>query len=879
MVIRKKSIYRFIILAITLMGVVCAFVFGSMYISNKNQKGIEFTGGINATVKIDLSDLNSDAKKTETVQSYISSVSRRTDTLGISGLSVSADFTTGYLNITASSTRENADSIYRQIIRPNKITFASSNPSEIDIATYDKIASARYDSSTSKTIVNFKSPVDFKRFFSSSSQQSQEEKNTMIIWMDRALLIEEAGLLYKKYIDRDLKDPKYKLDDSETTKTLSSDDIKLLGYGRDVDKKIVDSGLTRDKIFDKPNTTLEESFKSLIVAGMVAQHYPKILSEYLISSASPDDSLSSNESVTSIEINNSSNSFRSNSLASIINEGVQNFKIEAIGYDFVPANFNKSVVGIDPLLSLIIGGAIAMAALAIFLIYRYRIPGLLATISLFFFILFSLLIFTVIGGQYSSDTIASLVIGIGIAVDANIVLFEKLREQISSGTNIQDAIRLSSRKTIWSIIDSNVTTLFVAFIMLLMGVSVVKGFGTMLTLSIVSTMIFNVLLVRLLMWALIRKRSYNNMKRYFGIEPSNNKPNLINKNKIVAVYGKFKGNFNLFNKSSSIVMYCSFALLALGIIAIIIGAVTSGAAFLQTNTDFFPGTNIKIELSPDYSAVDFKNEILPNIPYLSGYKFDISYLTSSSGNKIVNLSSNDSFAFNDQLFYQLSPYLYDSSSTSSSSLLFVNISPYIALRTLLNALYAILIAMALIIVYVAIRFNWTYSVGAIISLIHDALIIAGILALTYQTIDLRVVVAILAIIGYSINDTIITFGSIRSSVDKNRLYEKEELKAVVNDSVRKILTRSILTSFTTMISVVTLMFFGSTTILLFNYAMFIGLIFGTFSSLYIATKIWFSLYMWRINRIKKNNLNSKNSTRRIINLDYSDEQLIKNINS
>ena len=509
------------------------------------------------------------------------------------------------------------------------------------------------------------------------------------------------------------------------------------------------------------------------------------------------------------------------SLVELINSGALPTKLTEVSSRTVEASF-----GADSLNKTLLAGIIGIAGVILIMIIIYRFSGFIASFGLILYTFISFGIFYLINGVLTLPGIAAMLLGIGMAVDANVICFERIKENLLIGKSLSESYEIGNKSSFTSIIDANVTTIIAAIIMFILGESSVKGFATMLIISIIVTIFVMVYLVKLILKHMVNTKVFDDkLSLFIG----------INKNKI-----KKEKNIRIpFAKLNIVGHRMKFILIT--IVIFIIGItlfLTTGANY---GVDFTGGTSITINNSN--SLTDVIN-ILNDNNYtiekqnLTDKEIVITIREVLEKDAIVNLTNT---LKND---YNLDSDIYV-------------VSKVVKQELVKNAIKSLLIASIGIIIYVAIRFRFNYAISGIVALLHDLLFTFLFFSSFKIEIDSIFVAAILTIIGYSINDTIVTFDIIREGYKnkyKNNITEINDLDELVNTSIRRTLTRTILTTITTIIPVIILLLFGAKAITNFNIALLVGFVAGTYSSIFISNMLWLKLEKRRITKPKKNDI-------------------------
>lgn len=452
-----------------------------------------------------------------------------------------------------------------------------------------------------------------------------------------------------------------------------------------------------------------------------------------------------------------------------------------------------------------IAGIITFILISLILVFKYRISGLIGSVCLFVYALLVFIIYNAVGGVLTLTGIAALVLGIGMAVDSIIISNDRIKDELRKGKKLIPAVNEGSKSSLKAIIDANVTTLLAGVILYIFGESSVKGFATMLIITIFITIFACVILYRVLQIMTVKTKVFNDNEKLF----------------IGSVHEVRKFNYVKFAKKPIIV---SLSIIAIGLIFVLVRGFNFGV-------DFTGGTQINLSSSEPLNFNKIK-EIVKDYD-LRDYD---TYLNSKTEGY---LKLNDTLNEEDEIKVksELKALGIDTSANEISNLVTNNLTK--------NAIKALIYSIIAIILYVTIRFNFNYAASGILMLLHDLLITLSIFAIFNISVDFIIVASLLTIVGYSINDTIVVFDRIRDN--RNKLYKnkkkltEEELENLVNVSSNETITRNVWTSITTVAAIITLLCVGLNDILTFNIAILVGLIAGTISSLLIAPRVWMLL--------------------------------------
>lgn len=528
-------------------------------------------------------------------------------------------------------------------------------------------------------------------------------------------------------------------------------------------------------------------------------------------------------------------------LVDLINSGSLPSKLTEISSNTVGASF-----GDQTLQKTLVAGIIGVIAISAILIFIYHFAGLISSIAMIIYAFLVFLVFWVVGGVLTLPGIAALVLGIGMAVDSNVITFSRIRDELYNGKSLSLAFKEGSKSSFSAIIDSNITTLLVAIIMFVLGESSIKGFATVLIITVIVTMFTMVFLTRKLLNMFIKTGYFEDKTRLFINVKKEDIPDVSKNEKAKKI--PFAG-VNFFKHKK----LC----FAISILLILIGGIMFAFKGFNLGIDYKAGTNITIisdekitkkDLVEDFEYFNLKTSSIQ----ITDSEIDVRIDKSLDGDKVKDINK----------------YLetkYDAK---------VNIgvvSNLVAKELVKNAIISVLFALIGIIIYISLRFKFSYAFGGVVALVHDVLVMASLFAIFRLEVASMFIAAILAIIGYSINDTIVSFDRIRENlgnIDDKKL-TKEKLEEVVNKSIADTFTRTIYTSLTTLVPIIALMVLGSKEIFNFNIAMLIGVIAGTYSSIFIASTIFMFIESKSIGKPKK--------VKRIYTDEY-EEKKIKGVN-
>ncbi|WLR46163.1 protein translocase subunit SecDF [Halobacillus litoralis] len=514
-------------------------------------------------------------------------------------------------------------------------------------------------------------------------------------------------------------------------------------------------------------------------------------------------------------------------LADILNAGSLPVNLEETYSTSVGAQFGEQAMN-----KTILAGFIGIAAIFLFMIAYYRFHGVIATLTLSVYIYLILVVFELMNGVLTLPGIAALILGVGMAVDANIITYERIKEELKSGKSLLSAYKAGNKRSLATILDANITTLIAATVLFIFGTSSVKGFATMLIVSILVSFITAVYGTRLFMSLWVKSRFLNKRPKWFGVKPEDIH-DIAEGEEVEATFMKRKFDFVGLRKR----------FFTISIVLVLAGILTLAFFRLNLGIDFTSGSRVSILSDGNITSEQVEQTMQE--------EFDVSpkQVIISGDNSEIAVARFDDELSKGKIGEIQSYYEEEFGNTPNVS----TVSPIVGQELAKNAALAVLYASIGIIIYVTIRFEIFFALTAIIALLHDAFFIVAFFSLTRLEFDITIIAAILTIVGYSVNDTIVTFDRIRENLRmKKKVKSFKELAKVVNDSLMQTLARSFNTVLTVIFAAVMLLFFGASSITNFSFALVIGLLAGTYSSLFIASQLWL---IWRGRNIKDNPIN------------------------
>lgn len=517
-------------------------------------------------------------------------------------------------------------------------------------------------------------------------------------------------------------------------------------------------------------------------------------------------------------------------LADLINSGSLPVKMTEVYSNVVSADY-----GLDAFNLTAKAGVIGVLLVALFMILIYRLMGVLTSGILVLYIFSVFAIYSLMGGVFTLPGIAALVLGVGMTVDANIITYDRIKDELYAGKSVQEAIKVGQSTSFITIFDAQFTTFLAALIMYIFGTGTVKGFATMLMVTLVCTMVFNVFITRFLLNCLSNSGLLDHHPEWFGAKKKNI-PDL-KKGEKQFYFGPFKA-VDFMKKANACLALSSSVLLCAVILMGINGV--SGKGILNLGIDFSSGTKITISSNQTISMEDVKAEF---------EKMDISVSRyQQSGENTVYVTIKEAL-MQEELQAVKATFKTKYGIEPNDNV----VTPVVGKELVKNAVTLSLLAWVAMLVYVTFRFKWDYAVSCIVALVHDVTIVLAIFAIFRLEVNTELISVCLAIIGYSINNSIVVFDRVRETlsfiVEPN--LKRQDYQDIVNEALNKTFTRSVFSSITTILPIIALLTIGSKAIFTFNFAMFIGLIAGTLSSIFIAPYVWLVLRSNKKLHVKK----------------------------
>ncbi|MCH1982978.1 protein translocase subunit SecD [Ruminococcus sp. OA3] len=492
-------------------------------------------------------------------------------------------------------------------------------------------------------------------------------------------------------------------------------------------------------------------------------------------------------------------------LASTIRIGSLSLELEEMRSNVVGAQLGQEAIKTS-----LIAAAIGMAIVMVFMIVVYLLPGVVAALSLLIYTGLMLVMLNAFDLTLTLPGIAGIVLSIGMAVDANVIIYARIREEIAVGKSVRNAIKSGFQKALSAILDGNITTLIAAAVLGLLGSGSVKGFAMTLALGIVLSMFTALVISRLLINALYTVGLQD--PKLYGQQKER---------KVIDFVGKRKIFFAI-----------SIVLVLLAPIGMGIFSAKDGKA-LNYSLEFIGGTSTTVTFNEEFTLNELEEDVRPVIEEVTGdsnVQFQQVVGSSQVIIKTRSLDVDERETFNQKLKEE---FEVDENHISAET-----ISSTVSKEMRMDAFIAVVVATIFMLIYIWLRFkDIRFASSAVLALVHDVLVVLAFYALFRVSVGSTFIACMLTIVGYSINATIVIFDRIRENM--RGVKKKEELAEVVNRSITQTLTRSIYTSLTTFIMVAVLYILGVSSIRDFALPIMVGIVCGAYSSVCITGALWY----------------------------------------
>ncbi len=473
----------------------------------------------------------------------------------------------------------------------------------------------------------------------------------------------------------------------------------------------------------------------------------------------------------------------------------------------VNSSVQTASIGANALNKSIVAGGIGLALVFVLMLLMYNLLGLFANIALCLYVMLVLWGMSAMGAVLTLPGIAGIVLGIGMAVDANVIIFSRIKEEIGLGRSIRVAVDEGFKHALVTVLDAQITTLIAAVVLYQLGSATVKGFAVTLMIGIVVSIFTAVVITQIFVGAIADSKFAKN--RFFGCNADGTPRKLI------------KRSFHIIERRK-IFYFISATVIAVGLVTLVIRGFNLGI-------DFTGGTIVQMDMNKKVQIADVqktieKYDLNADIVYSGSKQHEIIIKTTKS----LNANERDKVQKTIQEKYNLS----DKSVVSSEQF-----EATIGNEIKTNAVRSILIAAVCMLLYIIFRFKtWKYGVAAISGILHDVLVLIALYSIFHIQVNNPFIAAILTVVGYSINDTIVIFDRVR---ENTHLLRGKPVLELLDTSITQTLDRSIMTSLTTVLATVPMLFLVSTQLAQFVLPLMVGVLVGTYSSIFLCSPLYY----------------------------------------
>ncbi|MDD6043505.1 MAG: protein translocase subunit SecF [Eubacteriaceae bacterium] len=478
----------------------------------------------------------------------------------------------------------------------------------------------------------------------------------------------------------------------------------------------------------------------------------------------------------------------------------------------ITSSVQTATIGVDALNKSIVAGAIGLGLVFVLMIFVYSILGLFADIALLLYVLLVLWIMVGMGSVLTLPGIAGIILSIGMAVDANVIIFSRIKEEIAKGKTVRVAVDQGFKNALTTVLDAQITTLIASVVLYEIGSTTVKGFALTLMIGIVVSIFTAVVITQLFIGIIAESKTFSKNK-FFGVKEDGTPKKFIKK------------EFDFLKNRK--VFYCiSTGIIVLGIVFTMVRGFNYGI-------DFTGGTMIQLDMGKTVETTEVEKALedydLKDLTVvLAGAEEDqviiktINALDNEARQEVINTLEKE--------------FKLDEDCVLASE----EFGPTVGKELKTNAVKSIVIAAICMLIYIIFRFkSWKYGAASVAGILHDVLMVLSFYAIFHVTINNPFIAGILTVVGYSINDTIVVFDRIR---ENKRLHHRSQSNdEIINHSINQTIDRSIMTSLTTLVSMIALFFMVSTSIREFVLPLIVGVLVGTYSSIFLCSPLYYEL--------------------------------------
>lgn len=493
-------------------------------------------------------------------------------------------------------------------------------------------------------------------------------------------------------------------------------------------------------------------------------------------------------------------------LASTIRIGGLSVELEEIRSNVVGAQLGEEAISTS-----LMAGAVGLVIVFVFMCVVYLLPGLASSLALVIYTGLILVLLNAFDITLTLPGIAGIILGIGMAVDANVIIFARVKEELTAGKSVKSALNAGFHKAMSAILDGNITTLIAAAVLWLKGSGTVKGFAQTLALGIVVSMFTALVITRMIVYAFYAV-GIRNTKLYGRIKEERAPIDFLGKRKIFFAV--------------------SVAVILVGFVFMGVNAGT-GKGALNYSLEFKGGTSTNVTFDKAYTLKEIDETMIPDLEKVTDDP-NIQVQTVANSNQVIfktqtlDLEKREAFA----------KYMADEFGVEEKDITTENISSTVSSEMRVDAIIAVAIATVFMLLYIWLRFkDIRFATSAVVALIHDVLVVLAFYVIARISVGNTFIACMLTIVGYSINATIVIFDRIREEMKTKK--RGEELDVLVNRCITRTLTRSIYTSLTTFVMVAVLFIMGVSSIKEFALPLMVGIICGAYSSVCITGALWY----------------------------------------
>ena len=493
-------------------------------------------------------------------------------------------------------------------------------------------------------------------------------------------------------------------------------------------------------------------------------------------------------------------------LASTIRIGGLQLGLEELRSNVVGAQLGEQAVSTS-----VQAGAVGLALVFVFMCFVYLLPGLASSLALLIYTGIVLVILNAFNVTLTLPGIAGIILGIGMAVDANVIIFARVKEEMTKGKSVRNSLKAGFHKAMSAIIDGNVTTLIAAAVLWFRGSGTVKGFAQTLAIGIIVSMFTALVITRMIVYAFYAV-GIRSEKLYYRPRKQREPINFVGKKAI-------------FFAISLILIVAGFGVAGYN--------AARGNGAMNYSLEFQGGTSTNVTFNEDYSIEEIDDQIIPVVEEATGDR-NVQAQKVAGSNQIIFKTTTLDLDTREAL----NQAMVDNFQADESLITFENISSTVSSEMRMDAIVAVITATVLMLLYIWFRFkDIRFATSAVLALLHDVLIVALFYAVARISVGNTFIACILTIFGYSINATIVIFDRIREELKLSP--KNEALDRIVNRSITQTLTRSIYTSLTTFITIAVLFVMGVSSIREFALPLMVGVVCGAYSSVCITGSLWY----------------------------------------